>query len=147
LAGFTTGSPWISINDNADTVNVDLQTKDPNSLLTHYRNLIHARNAHAALRIGKLVDVETNNESVYAAIRQSKSEMVLILVNLENAAIGDYRLDFDLAGMDGNYELIPLVGAGKFPPMVIKNGSVSGYVPLTEIPANTNLVLLLKKIP
>lgn len=147
LAGFTTGSPWISINDNADTVNVELQNKDPNSLLSHYRNLIQVRNAHAALRIGKLVDVETNNDSVYAAIRQSKNEAVLVLVNLENSATSDYRLDFDLAGMDGNYELLPLVGAGKFAALSVKNGSVIGYTAMAELPASANLVLLMKKTP
>ncbi len=147
-AGFTSGSPWISVNDNAATVNVAAQDQDPKSLLSHYRNLIQARNKHAALRIGKYIKVDTGSDTVYAAVRQSANETILVLVNLDKSETGDYMLDFSAAGLQGSYQLETLVGEGKAEPVTIQaDGSVSGYKPLAVLPANANLVLLLTKKP
>ncbi len=147
-AGFTTGSPWISLNDNIETVNVAVQDKDPASLLAHYRALIQARNRHAALRIGKYIKVDPNNDSIYAAVRQSANETVVVLINLEKTEISDYALDFTLTGLKGNFTVEALLGEGSFAPLSIpEDGTVSGYQPLPDLPANTSLVLLLKKTP
>ena len=147
-AGFTSGSPWISVNDNADTVNVAAQDQDPKSLLSHYRNLIQARNKHVALRIGKYIKVDTGSDTVYAVVRRSANETVLVLVNLDKSETSDYQLDFNAAGLQGSYQLEALVGEGKAEPVMIQaDGSVSGYKPLAVLPANANLVLLLKKMP
>jgi alpha-glucosidase len=40
--GFTTGEPWLPPIDPAER-NVEAQRADPDSLLNHYRHLIHAK--------------------------------------------------------------------------------------------------------
>ena len=62
--------------------NVSDQLADPDSLLRHYRQLIQLRNAHAALRSGKAVLVETKTQRLYAMLRYNDEEAFLILVNV-----------------------------------------------------------------
>ncbi len=58
--GFTVGRPWRYPADDYEERSVALQTADPDSLLNHYRALIHLRNEHAALRVGEWIAVETD---------------------------------------------------------------------------------------
>lgn len=42
-AGFTTGTPWIKVDERYPQINVQAQLEDPNSIYHHYRKLIHLR--------------------------------------------------------------------------------------------------------
>ena len=42
-AGFTTGTPWIGVNPNYETINAEAQENDPDSVLHFYRRLIALR--------------------------------------------------------------------------------------------------------
>src|SRR5205823_3452854 len=44
-AGFTAGAPWLPIARDYATVNVEAQRRDPRSLLSFYRRMLHARRA------------------------------------------------------------------------------------------------------
>lgn len=59
--GFTTAQPWRDPADDYEERSVALQTVDADFLLTHYRELIHLRNEHAALRVGDWTKVHTGN--------------------------------------------------------------------------------------
>ncbi len=48
-AGFTAGFPWEPVNADYETVNVEAQAADPDSLLNHYRRLIRLRSEQPAL--------------------------------------------------------------------------------------------------
>ncbi|HVR99344.1 MAG TPA: alpha-amylase family glycosyl hydrolase [Thermoanaerobaculia bacterium] len=82
--GFTAGRPWFDFAPGRETGNVAAQTGDPDSLLTHYRNLIRARHNSIALRRGDLVlrTPTTTNSPVLAFLRQTPEETVLVLHNL-----------------------------------------------------------------
>ena len=55
-AGFTTGTPWYTVNPNYVDVNVESQQDDPNSLLNFYRKAIAVRKEYADAAIyGKFV--------------------------------------------------------------------------------------------
>ena len=43
-AGFTTGTPWIKVNDNYKTINAKSQVDDPDSIFNCYRKLVSFRN-------------------------------------------------------------------------------------------------------
>ncbi len=56
-AGFTTATTaWRGFQRNYQEANVAVQTDDADSLLSHHWQLIHTRNAHAALRVGDRAD-------------------------------------------------------------------------------------------
>ena len=83
-AGFTTGTPWEPLAENHETTNVDIQTNDADSLLNHYRQLLHLRNGHEALRLGELQVVESSGNKVYAFLRYTDDETILVLINLDD---------------------------------------------------------------
>ena len=42
-AGFTTGTPWISVNENYKKINAAAQVNDPDSIFSYYKKLIELR--------------------------------------------------------------------------------------------------------
>jgi glycosidase len=145
-AGFTTGTPWMFPNADYKTTNVANEAKDPNSLYVHYRKLIQLRMAHPALRSGTYLKVNSKNGAVYAALRVSDEEVVLILVNLGEEAVTDYALSLDSGLQPGSYVPKALLGDGKFARLTVsETGGFSEYLPEAELPAGENLVLLLTK--
>jgi len=56
-AGFTTGKPWLRINDNYKQVNVEKELQNENSLLNHYLKLIKLRKTEDALSHGKYLNL------------------------------------------------------------------------------------------
>ena len=81
--GFTTGKPWEPLQPDWKTENVAAQDSSRQSLLNHYRKLIHLRNTHPALSSGRLTLLQTNDTTgtVAAWLRSSGDEAFLIVVN------------------------------------------------------------------
>lgn len=80
-AGFSTSTPWYGLGDNYLTNNVESMEDNPNSLLRHYKNLVHIRNDHLALQRGYLLDVESNNDNVLSYARIYEEEAVIVMSN------------------------------------------------------------------
>ena len=141
-AGFTSGTAWETINLDYTTRNVEAQNADPASLLAIYRNLIHLRNEHYALRTGTYVQVKSGNNKLFAMLRVAEKESVLVLVNLGKEAIAQPALDWSESGMNGKYRSRVLMGSGKVNALTVgEQGEVSGYTPLAEVPANGVVVI------
>jgi glycosidase len=83
-AGFTTGRPWQPVNEDFTEVNVAAQSEAPDSLLNHYRRLIHLRNDHGALRTGSFTPVESSDALLYAFLRQEGADRVLVTLNFSS---------------------------------------------------------------
>ena len=81
--GFTTGTPWESLQADWKTKNVAAQDSSPRSLLNHYRKLIQLRNAHPALNHGSLVLLGTMDTTgtIVTWLRSWQDEAFLIVVN------------------------------------------------------------------
>lgn len=80
-AGFTTGTPWLKINENYTSVNAAQQDKQANSPLNYFRQLTRLRKANPVLVYGKYQVVDPNNKSVYAYTREAAGTKMLILLN------------------------------------------------------------------
>jgi glycosidase len=95
--GFTTGKPWFVFAPGKGTANVAAETGDPSSLLSHYRNLIKARKASAALQKGDLTLLTSGIKSdpVLAFVRKHERERVLVVHNLSAAEVeaGPYAVE------------------------------------------------------
>jgi glycosidase len=143
-AGFTTGVPWRAPAANYLQANVADETNDPDSLLSYYRNLITIRNQHPALRYGSISSVSTNNPGVYAALRVSDSETILILVNLTKNPINNYALSLQTASLpDGSYQLDSILGAGMGASLGISGGVFNNSQPLAELSPYSTYILLI----
>ncbi len=100
-AGFTSAEmPWRSPQKDFEDANVALQTGEPDSLLSHYRRLIHARNTYPALQKGAMFQLPVANRGVYAFLRYTGEQTLLVIINLTDDPIENYR--FCLS--DGNFE-------------------------------------------
>lgn len=141
-AGFTTGKPWRSPDANFTDINVSSQTKDPDSLLSNYRELIHLREIHPVLQTGQYIAVDCNNPAVYAALRVDEKEIVLVLINLDKETITNYELDAaNTTLLDKTYNADVLLGSGQAQGPSVTNSGFSNYTPVDELPAYSTTII------
>ena len=81
-AGFTTGTPWLPIPPSASTYNVQVESQDPDSIFSTYKRLLALRKSEPALRDGSYEAVNENDEHVFAYLRKSGDEMVVVALNM-----------------------------------------------------------------
>lgn len=86
-AGFTKGKPWIGVNENYKTINVEAEEKDENSVLNFYKKLIKLKKSNEALIYGVYDLILEEDRSIYAYTRTLNNDKFLIIANLtgENA--------------------------------------------------------------
>lgn len=86
-AGFTEGKPWIGVNENYKTINVEAEEKDENSVLNFYKKLIKLKKSNEALIYGVYDLILEEDRSIYAYTRTLNNDKFLIIANLtgENA--------------------------------------------------------------
>ncbi|UII19178.1 glycoside hydrolase family 13 protein [Fulvivirga ligni] len=83
-AGFTRGTPWLAVNPNYTTINVDAEDKDPNSCLNYFRKMTQLRKSNPILIYGDYKLLYPDNEQVYAYERSLDGEAVLVLLNFSD---------------------------------------------------------------
>lgn len=102
-AGFTDGTPWRAVHGGYPRFNVEREASDPSSLLTAYKRLIHLRNKLKPLQVGTYEPVATNNNKVFAFIREYEGQDVLVIHNTGTSVIRNLALDFGNANIpNGN---------------------------------------------
>ncbi|MBC2839173.1 alpha-glucosidase [Robiginitalea sp. SC105] len=87
-AGFTTGEPWLPVNENKDRINVARQDTLPGSVLNHFRKLTRLRRESDVLIYGAYELVDAGNPDIYAYTRSLGDEQVLVLLNFSSEAAG-----------------------------------------------------------
>jgi alpha-amylase len=91
---------WQSTLNNISTVPCDIQSKDPDSLLNHYKGLIRVRQSSDALMKGAFRPVETGNRAVIAYERYIPDdaggrESVIVLHNI-SGEVQKVSLDMEI---------------------------------------------------
>ncbi|MFZ0546052.1 MAG: alpha-amylase family glycosyl hydrolase [Candidatus Promineifilaceae bacterium] len=135
--GFTEGTPWEPAAGDFPERSVERQTDDPDSLLNHYRALIHLRDDHEALRVGDWTLVESGSPRIYAFLRYTENETVLVIINFNRNPVmaDDYSLTLESGPVEQGVTAVSLFGGEiTSSPEVNANGGFTNYVPLTEIP-------------
>jgi len=80
-AGFTTGPPWIKINENYKFINVEESIKDEESIFNYYRRLINLRKSNDIFVYGNYEIILEANNSIFAYFRNYKKEKLLVTLN------------------------------------------------------------------
>lgn len=80
-AGFTTGNPWLTINKNYTTVNVEANSKDKNSILNYAKKLAKIRKENPIFVYGKLEIIDPTNPDVFAYTRELNGKKIIVLLN------------------------------------------------------------------
>jgi len=85
-AGFTRGTPWLTIPATATTHNVACERGDPGSVLSFYRQLLALRRSHPALRDGDRQPLAPDDPQVLAFLRRAGDRRLLVALNLSPRA-------------------------------------------------------------
>ncbi len=112
-AGFTTGTPWLPVNDNYRAINVAAQEEDPNSCLNHFRRLVDLRLDNPVFTYGDYELLLPDHEQIYAYTRTLDGERVLVLLNFSDS-MAEGQLPAGLSGGEvliNNYDTSPIDGA------------------------------------
>ena len=145
-AGFTTGLPWRPPALDYKTVNVAAQDADPDSLLNTYRALIHLRNEHEALRTGDWSLVETGSARLYAYLRSTADEAILVIVNMhpQDMPAESYALTLETGPLSGPVTARSLLGLeNPASPEITPEGGFSDYQPFDLIPGGSFAIIQL----
>ena len=79
-AGFTTGKPWIKLNEIYREVNVSKELQQKNSLLNTYKSLLALRNTEKTLQYGSYDKLERNNNAILFT-RSYKDTKITVIIN------------------------------------------------------------------
>ena len=83
-AGFTSGEPWLEVNENYTSLNVEEQEKRPDSVLNYFREMVQLRKKYLTLVYGEFEIIDKNNEQIFAYTRKSKNEQLLVVLNFSD---------------------------------------------------------------
>ncbi|WP_283703947.1 glycoside hydrolase family 13 protein [Clostridium perfringens] len=81
-AGFACGKPWIGVNENYKTINVEVEEMDENSVLNFYKKLIKLKKSNEALIYGVYDLILEEDENIFAYTRTLNNHKFLIMANL-----------------------------------------------------------------
>ncbi|WP_443598143.1 glycoside hydrolase family 13 protein [Agathobacter sp.] len=80
-AGFTTGTPWIKVNDNYDKINAKSQVDDPDSIFSCYRKLVQLRKDYPVFVDGKFTLLLEDDENIFAYSRKNEEKTMIVVCN------------------------------------------------------------------
>ncbi|KOO48502.1 glycoside hydrolase family 13 protein [Priestia koreensis] len=80
-AGFTTGTPWLAVNENYQYINAKQAVLDENSIYHYYRELIQLRKQHDIIVYGSYELLLPDDEELYVYTRTLGDEKLLVLLN------------------------------------------------------------------
>ncbi len=95
-AGFTSGTPWLKVNDNYPAINVEKEEGQPDSVLHYYRKLIALRKSgeyRELFTYGKFEPAYENADHVMAYYRILQGRRVLVAANFGTDTI---ELDWEV---------------------------------------------------
>ena len=84
-AGFTTGTPWLPVNENYREINAAAEEEDKDSVLHFYRHLVRLRETMPALLNGVYEELLADDEQIYAFSRTEGSSRIKTAVNFSLA--------------------------------------------------------------
>ena len=97
-AGFSTGTPWLPVNENFSKTNAKTENETADSVLAWYRKLVALRAEHPVLVSGSYTEVLCESDSLYAFVRENGREKLLVVVNFSGT---EQTYDPAAAGLAG----------------------------------------------
>lgn len=108
-AGFSKAVPWLPVPPTAKTHNVADESKDPDSVLSFYKNVLKLRHTNRALLDGIYIPINENDQNVLSYLRVYKDQAVLVALNMSGAA---QKVSYDIT-KNGFSSAKSLVATGK----------------------------------
>lgn len=80
-AGFTSGTPWIAVNENYRQINAEAERKDPDSVYQFYKKLIRLRKDYPVFADGKFELLLPEDGQIFAYTRTDEDMQMLVCAN------------------------------------------------------------------
>ena len=84
-AGFTTGTPWLPVNENHRFLNAEAELADPDSVFHYYRRLIALRKRYDVFRDGRFTLLCPEDPQIFAYTRDTDTAHLLVVCNFSGA--------------------------------------------------------------
>ncbi|KDR69930.1 hypothetical protein GALMADRAFT_230296 [Galerina marginata CBS 339.88] len=124
-AGFTSGTPWMRVNEEYGEWNVAAQINDENSVHSFWKRALSVRKQYEVLIYGDFEDVSNDHPSVMAYVRTLGTDKALVLLNFK-----EEEVDFALPDRKEGEELLLALGnydAQESIPSGAKSVHLKGY--------------------
>ena len=111
-AGFTSGIPWLPVNKNYKTINVVAETKNPESVVNHFKKMVQLRKENPVLVYGKYDLLQKEHAEIYAYTRTLGDDKMLILLNFSDKKS---TIHLEISGnldktLINNYDILKVTG-------------------------------------
>ena len=95
-AGFTTGTPWISVNPNYLMINAKKALEDKDSVFYYYQKLIKLRKEHEIIIDGVFKGLLEDDENIYAYERVLREQKLLVACNFSEKTVDCNLFDSEI---------------------------------------------------
>jgi glycosidase len=145
--GFTTGTPWESLQPDSLAVTVAAQDRDASSLLAWHRRMIHLRATNRALGSGILVPLTTSDSAVTAYARRDGDRAVVVIVNLGASPVRGLTFSAPAGALPaGRWRAVSLLGGGNGATVrAASDGALAGWIPLGVLAGTTGYMFELQR--
>lgn len=93
--GFTTGTPWLKVNPNYHTINVEAALTDENSIFYYYQRLIRLRKEMPVIVYGRYELILADHPKLFAFTRSLDDERLLVINNFSSDEV-EFSLPEDI---------------------------------------------------
>ena len=100
-AGFSEVTPWINVNPNYKSINVEDSIKDPNSIYNYYKKMIEVHKKEALLVEAEYKDLLPKNKHLFIYTRTKDNITYLCINNFE-----DKDIKYKLPKIEGKKEIL-----------------------------------------
>ena len=95
-AGFTTGEPWLSVNENYEVINAKQCLEDENSIFHHYKKLINIRKHNDTIIYGDYTLLCEDDNNIFAYVRELNGDKILVVCNFYDKEVNfNFEEDFN----------------------------------------------------
>ena len=105
-AGFTTGEPWLAVQPNYTSINVEQAVSDKESVFHTYKQLIQLRKDHPAIVWGDYTLLLPDHPTVFAYERRYQGERWVVVANIsdekQQVSLGDMPNEYDVMATNYN---------------------------------------------
>ncbi|KAF8797493.1 glycoside hydrolase family 13 protein [Phlegmacium glaucopus] len=91
-AGFTTGDPWMRVNEDYRTWNATAQISDDKSVHAFWKKALTIRKQYDVLIYGDFEDISQGHSQVFAYTRTLGTNKILVVLNFKEMEV-DFRLE------------------------------------------------------
>ncbi|GME94678.1 unnamed protein product [Ambrosiozyma monospora] len=103
--GFSTGEPWMRVNDNYKEVNAAKERADPNSIYNYYKKALQIRKEYRDVLVhGDFDHVDYENNQIMSYTKTGKDRKAYVVLNLTKDTVKfTKQVDGDLKLILSNY--------------------------------------------